>query len=138
VGTFSISEVADLMGVSTDTVRRWTAAGRLAATRDHHGRRVVEGPDLAEFARSMGERPDTVRAVRVSARNRMPGIVTNVIRDKVMAQVEIQSGRYRIVSLMSREAADELDLQPGVLAIASMKATNVVVEIPGTGRAGAP
>jgi molybdopterin-binding protein len=128
--TFSISEVADLIGVSTDTVRRWADAGKLTASRDRNGHRVVQGADLAAFARSMGEHPEVVRVVGASARNRLRGIVTNVIRDTVMAQVEIQAGQYRIVSLMSREAADQLGLEPGVLAIARVKSTDVVVEIP--------
>ena len=130
MSTFRISEVADLMGVSTDTVRRWTDGGRLSASRDHHGHRVVDGPALAEFARSMSENPESARIVGASARNRMRGIVTHVVRDTVMAQVEIQAGPHRIVSLMSREAADQLGLEPGVLAVATVKATNVVVEIP--------
>jgi molybdopterin-binding protein len=132
VSTFRISEVADLMGVSTDTVRRWTDGGRLTASRDSHGHRVVDGPALAEFARSMADHPETARVVSASARNRLRGIVTHVVRDTVMAQVEIQAGPHRIVSLMSREAADQLGLEPGVLAVATVKATNVVVEIPET------
>ena len=64
-----------------------------------------------------------------SARNRFPGIVTRVVKDTVMAQVEIQAGPHRVVSLMSREAADELGLHPGVMAVAAVKSTNVVVEI---------
>jgi molybdopterin-binding protein len=133
VSTFRISEVADLMGVSADTVRRWTDGGRLDATRDHHGHRVVEGRALAEFARSLAENPEPGHVVAASARNRLRGIVTNVLRDKVMAQVEMQAGPHRIVSLMSREAADELGLEPGVLALASVKSTNVVIEIPEPG-----
>lgn len=128
--TFRISEVADLMGVSSDTVRRWADSGRLPASRDAHGHRVVEGPALAAFARSLADQPDTARIVGASARNRLRGIVTHVVRDTVMAQVEIQAGPHRIVSLMSREAADELGLEPGVLAVASVKSTNVVIEIP--------
>jgi len=118
------------MGVSADTVRRWTDTGRLAATRDHQGHREVEGRALAEFTRSLAENPEPGNVVAASARNRLRGIVTNVIRDKVMAQVEMQAGPYRIVSLMSREAADELGLEPGVLALATVKSTNVVIEIP--------
>jgi molybdopterin-binding protein len=118
------------MGVSSDTVRRWADGGKLIASRDQNGHRVIEGPALAEFARSMAELPEAARVVSASARNRLRGIVTNVIRDTVMAQVEIQAGPHRIVSLMSREAADELGLEPGVLAVASVKSTNVVIEIP--------
>ncbi len=118
------------MGVSADTARRWTDGGRLPATRDQHGHRVVEGRELAAFARSLAETPEPGRVMAASARNRMRGIVTHVVRDKVMAKVEIQAGPHRIVSLMSREAADELGLEPGVLAVASVKSTNVVIEIP--------
>src|SRR5882757_2625392 len=118
------------MGVSADTARRWTDGGRLAATRDHQGHRVVEGQVLADFAVAMAENPEPGHVVAVSARNRLRGIVTNVIRDEVMAQVEMQAGPHRIVSLMSREAADKLGLEPGVLALARVKSTDVVIEIP--------
>ncbi|NUW45013.1 TOBE domain-containing protein [Nonomuraea rhodomycinica] len=127
--TFRISEAAALLGVSSDTVRRWVDAGRLAAERDEHGHRQVNGADLAAFARAqVGESESGNRS---SARNRFRGIVTEVIRDAVMAQVEIAAGPFRVVSLMSRQAADELGLQVGVVAIAVIKSTNVVVEIPG-------
>lgn len=118
------------MGVSTDTVRRWTDSGRLPATREANGHRTVEGADLASFARALAEDPDPGRTASTSARNSMRGIVTHVVRDTVMAQVEMQCGPYRIVSLMSREAADDLGLEPGVLAIAMVKSTNVIVELP--------
>lgn len=121
---FRISEVASLLDVSSDTVRRWVDSGRLAAERDEHGHRIVSGADLAAFVRSPAG-PDTVRS---SARNRLRGIVTDVVRDSVMAKVEIQAGPHRVVSLMSREAADDLGLEPGVVAIAVVKSTNVVVE----------
>jgi len=132
---FRIKEAADLLGVSDDTVRRWTDSGRLAATAES-GRLVVEGADLARLAEELAgqagqadsNRPRPV--VAESARNRFTGLVTKVTRDSVMAQVEIQAGPHRVVSLMSREAADELGLEPGVLAIASIKSTNVVVEVP--------
>ena len=118
-------QAAELLGVSDDTLRRWADSGRLPTGKDDAGRQVVEGADLAELARSLADEP----AVRgVSARNALPGIVTRVVRDAVMAQVELQAGPYRVVSLMSREAADELGLEVGVLATASVKATNVVVE----------
>ncbi|MGN9845927.1 TOBE domain-containing protein [Nonomuraea sp. H19] len=125
---FRISEAAALLGVSSDTVRRWVDAGRLAAERDEHGRRLVNGADLAAFARAQIEQVDGGRS---SARNRLRGIVTEVIKDAVMAQVEIAAGPYRVVSLMSRQAADELGLEPGVVADAVIKSTNVVVEVPG-------
>lgn len=129
---FRIREAAELLGVSDDTVRRWADAGRLP-TVDDGGRRAVEGAVLAKLAEelaSSSEGPRTRPVVGASARNRMTGLVTRVVRDTVMAQVEIQAGPFRIVSLMSREAADELGLEPGVLAVASVKATNVVVEVP--------
>ncbi|MGA5759708.1 TOBE domain-containing protein [Nonomuraea bangladeshensis] len=126
--TFRISEAAALLGVSSDTVRRWVDAGRLTAERDEHGHRQVNGVDLAAFARAQVEEVDGGRS---SARNRFRGIVTDVIRDAVMAQVEIAAGPFRVVSLMSRQAADELGLDPGVVAVAVIKSTNVVVEIPG-------
>jgi len=92
----------------------------------------VDGAALAMFALAQADAPVPGPAVQASARNRLRGIVTRVIKDGVMAQVELQAGPFRIVSLMSREAADELGLEPGVIAVASVKSTNVVVEIPGT------
>ena len=128
---YRIAEAAEVLGVSDDTVRRWVEAGRLPAEVDG-GRTVVAGPDLAALAETLAEHPDRerTRAAAVSARNRLAGIVTKVVKDKVMAQVELICGPYRMVSLMSAEAADELGLEPGVRAIASVKSTNVVVERP--------
>ncbi len=125
---FRVTEAAALLGVSDDTVRRWIDAGRLSAVRDGGGRWMVKGSDLAEFAREHANAPEVEGVALSSARNRMPGLVTRVLRDGVMAQVEIQAGPFRLVSLMSREAADELGLEPGVLAVATVKSTNVVVE----------
>jgi molybdopterin-binding protein len=129
---FRIREAAELLGVSDDTVRRWAEAGRLTTTTDPSGRQVVEGAVLARFVGELaaGEQQPARPVVSESARNRFQGLVTKVVRDTVMAQVEIQSGPHRIVSLMSREAADELGLEPGVLAVAAVKSTNVVVEVP--------
>ena len=129
--TYRIAEAADLLGVSDDTLRRWVDSGRLAATSEG-GRTVVEGRELAALAESLADDPDrdATRASAVSARNRLAGIVVKVRRDTVMAQVEMVCGPYRVVSLMSTDAADELGLEPGVRAIASVKSTNVVVERP--------
>lgn len=131
VTVYRIAEAAELLGVSDDTLRRWIEAGRLS-TLQHAGRAVVEGADLAALAESLADHPDreATRAAAVSARNRMTGIVTRVKKDTVMAQVETICGPYRMVSLMSAEAAEELGLAPGVRAIASVKSTNVVVERP--------
>lgn len=118
------------MGVSTDTVRRWTDSDRLPATREANGHRSVDGAALAAFARALSEDPEPGKVSVASARNRLRGIVTRVVRDTVMAQVEMQCGPYRVVSLMSREAADELGLEPGVLATAMVKSTSVIVELP--------
>ena len=131
VTTYRIAEAAELLGVSDDTVRRWIDAGRVPAeTAD--GRTTIAGRDLAALAESLADHPDRerTRAANVSARNRLHGIVTKVTLDVVMAQVEMICGPYRMVSLMSSEAAEELGLEPGVRAIASVKSTNVIVERP--------
>ncbi|MEI7057707.1 helix-turn-helix transcriptional regulator [Nocardioides sp. CCNWLW239] len=129
MATYRIAEAADLLGVSDDTVRRWIDAGRIEASTEN-GRAVIEGVALAELASELADAPDPDRAKAVSARNRMLGIVTRTTKDTVMAQVEMVCGPYRIVSLMSAEAATELGLEPGVSAVASIKSTNVVVERP--------
>ncbi len=127
-----ISECAELMGVSDDTVRRWVDQGRLPTVLGHNGRLAVEGTALAELAQDLAEAPAPRPIVGASARNRFRGIVTRVVRDTVMAQVEMQAGPFRVVSLMSREAADDLQLEVGVLAEASVKSTHVVIELPAT------
>jgi len=132
VPSYRIREAAQLLGVSDDTIRRWADAGRLPAGTEQ-GRLTIDGAALAEFARTQAEaadRPEVGTIGGASARNQLVGLVTRVLRDTVMAQVELQAGPFRIVSLMSREAADELALEPGSLAIASVKATNVVIEVP--------
>jgi molybdopterin-binding protein len=133
VPVFRIKEAAGLIGVSDDTLRRWADGGRIETTTDDSGRLAVEGVALARFACELaesGDRGDDRAVVAHSARNRFSGLVSRVVRDTVMAQVEIQSGPHRFVSLLSREAADELGLEPGVLAVAAIKATNVSIEIP--------
>ena len=127
VTVFRIGAAAELLGVSADTVRRWVDAGRLGAARDDHGHRVIEGTDLAGFVRAQAAEPEE-RSELSSARNRLRGIITAVVKDTLMAQVDIQAGPFRVVSLMSREAVDELDLQVGSVAVAVIKSTTVVVE----------
>jgi molybdopterin-binding protein len=130
---FRISEAAALLGVSDDTVRRWADQGRLALGRAANGMQVVEGTELVRLLADQpegGALADAFPLARASARNRFVGIVTAVHRDGVMAQVELRAGPFRVVSLMSREAADELGLEPGVLAAASAKATVVSIELP--------
>jgi molybdopterin-binding protein len=131
VPAYRMAQAAELLGVSDDTVRRWADCGRLSTGQDEGGRRVVEGEVLARFAQSLASEPEPGVIVSESARNRFAGIVTRVVKDKVMAHVEVQAGRHRLVSLMSREAADELGLAPGMMAVAAVKATNVVIELPG-------
>ena len=127
--TYKLGQAADLLGVSVDTVRRWADAGRLKVLRTSGGQRLVDGADLARFLREQGGTYEPGVIVGQSARNRFPGVVTRVVKDKVAAQVEIHAGPHRIVSLMTREAADELGLAPGVPAVAAVKATNVVIEL---------
>ena len=131
VTSYRIAEAAELLGVSDDTVRRWVDSGRVPAEQVE-GRTTIPGADLAVLAESLADHPDRdrTRASAVSARNRLTGIVTRVVRDTVMAQVEIQAGPFRVVSLMSREAADELGLEVGVRAVATIKATQVSVDVP--------
>jgi molybdopterin-binding protein len=127
---YRIAEAAALLGVSDDTVRRWADVGRLPVERDG-GRITVDGGVLAAFAQELATAPELGRPVAGSARNRFTGLVTRVVADGVMAQVDLQCGPFRVVSLMSREAAEELGLAPGVLAVASIKSTQVTVEVPG-------
>ena len=127
--TYRIAEAAALLGVSDDTVRRWIESSRLVARREGGGPAVIDGADLARVATQLREPPEP-GATPSSARNRLTGIVTRVVRDAVMAQVEIQAGPFRVVSLMSREAADELGLEVGVRAVATVKATQVSVDVP--------
>jgi molybdopterin-binding protein len=131
VSELRIGQAAELLGVSADTVRRWADEGRLPTRRTTGGQRIVDGAALAELAVEQAKAPEAGAIVGQSARNRFTGIVTRVVKDKVAAQVEIQAGPHRVVSMMTREAADELGLEPGALAVAAVKATNVVIEVPG-------
>jgi len=122
-----ISQVADLLRVSDDTVRRWIDAGRITATHPPSGRAVISGEEVARFVR---EQRALSTPAGTSARNQFEGIVTDVKIDGLMAQVELQAGAFRVVSLISAEAATELGLAAGVLAVASVKSTNVVIDLP--------
>jgi molybdopterin-binding protein len=130
VAAYKIGQAAELLGVSPDTMRRWADAGRVKVRRTEGGRRLIDGVDLARFAVEVADSQEPELIAAQSARNRFPGIVTRVIKDKVVAQVEVQAGQHRLVSLMTAEAVDELGLAPGVLAVAAVKATAVIVEIP--------
>ena len=124
-----ISDAAELLGVSDDTVRRMVDAGRLRATKDAGGRLSVTGADVAAVAQELAHPAPVGPVADESARNRMRGLVTRVLKDTVMAQVELQCGPFRIISLMSREAVDDLGLEVGSVAVASIKSTNVVIGV---------
>ena len=123
-----IKDAAALLGVSDDTVRRWIDSGSLTAQKDDAGRKVIAGEVLAEFAREHAAPPPDPLGVSSSARNRFVGLVTRVNADGVMAEVQMQCGPFTVVSLMSSESAAQLGLEPGKLAVAVVKATNVIVE----------
>ena len=126
---YRIAQAASLLGVSDDTVRRWIDSGRLSAS-SASGPTTIDGAELAAHAQEIATAPELGSPVAESARNRFTGLVTRVIKDSVMAQVDLQCGPFRVVSLMSAEAASELQLEPGVVAVASVKSTHVVVEVP--------
>lgn len=127
---YRISDAARLLGVSDDTVRRWIAADAVSVTEDDAGRQVISGADLAQRAQEVAVAPQDPSGVGSSARNRMVGLVTKIVSDTVMSQVEMQCGPHRIVSLMSTEAVRDLGLDIGSLAVAVVKATMVIVETP--------
>lgn len=133
VAKLRIGQAAEILDVSVETLRRWAAGGRLAVTRTAGGQRRVS---LAEVSRVLTERRAAGRGslrpiVAQSARNRFSGVVTRIERDRVAAVVEVQCGAHRLVSLMTAEAVDDLGLSIGAEAVCSIKATNVVVEVPG-------
>jgi molybdopterin-binding protein len=122
---------AEMLGVSVETLRRWEADGRIATTRTTGGQRLVA---LSEVTRLQAEQRRTAEArpiVAQSARNRFSGVVTRIERDRVAAVVEVLAGPHRLVSLMTAEAVDELGLAVGDEAVCVVKATNVIVEVPG-------
>ncbi len=123
---YRISEASQFLNVSDDTLRRWIDAGRLSASTDDSGRRVVDGVELARLAQDLAG--DISAPEHTSARNLFRGLVTRVLSDPVMSQVEVQCGPFRVVSLISTEAVRELGLEPGVVTTARVKATNVVLD----------
>src|ERR1700694_278107 len=129
--SYKIGEVAELLGISVDSVRRLADSGRLVTVRTAGGQRTVDGRQLARFMATTPSEAKPETTVGRSARNHFPGIVTRVVKDRVMAQVEMQAGPHRIGSLFFRARARELGLVPGVRAVAVVKATNVIVELPG-------
>ena len=131
MGQIRIRDAAALLGVSDDTVRRWIDDGALTAVADDAGRKVIDGAELAAYARRhAGSPPPDPLDIGSSARNRFVGLVTEVTSDPVMSQVEMQCGPFTVVSLMSTDAVRELDLKPGSVAVAVVKATTVIVETP--------
>ncbi|MFI7099350.1 molybdopterin-binding protein [Streptomyces sp. NPDC050161] len=130
--TYSIGRAAALLGVSPETVRRWADRGQLRMERDGTGNRVIDGVSLAAFAKGRAAGAHAEQGeVRTSVRNAFAGIVTAVTLDDVLAQIEVQSGPHRLVSLVSREAAEELGIEVGVRVTARVKATQVYVDLPG-------
>lgn len=127
---FRIGEAAVLLGVSADTVRRWADQNRLRTTRTEGGQRLVDGIDLAKIAAERSQPHEFEELLGRSARNRFVGIITAVKKGDVVSQVEIQAGPHRVVSLLTSEAVDDLGLEPGKLALAIVKSTNVVIEVP--------
>lgn len=123
---YRIKEAAGLLNVSDDTMRRWIDTGRITASADDAGRQIVDGIDLAHLAQELAG--ETTHPERTSARNEFRGLVTKVISDPVMSQVDLQCGPFRVVALVSTEAVEELGLAPGVVTTARVKATNVVLE----------
>ena len=128
---FRIAEAAHILGVSDDTVRRWIGAGHLPLAHNGSGRKAVDGEALAAFARNHAHpTTDPTRQASNSVSNRFVGLVTNIVADTVMTQVEIQCGQHRVVSLMTTEAAQELKLVPGCVAVALVKSTQVIIQTP--------
>ncbi len=125
-----IGRAADLLGVSADTVRRLVDKGDVAGERSASGQRTVDGVDLARYLTEHAEAPEMNRVAQRSARNSFTGLITKVTVDGLVAQVELQAGAHRIVSLLTSEAVVDLGLTPGMVATASVKATSVVIEAP--------
>ena len=126
-GDYRIGEAAAALGVRVETLRRWERDGKLRMSRTSGGQRVVAAD---EVARLLAERSSRTPIAQASQRNRFPGVITEVKRDKLAATVEIQAGPHRILAFITREAVDQMKLKPGMAAVAAVKATNVTVELP--------
>lgn len=127
--SYTIGQAARLLGVSPDTARRWADAGRVTTHRDEAGRRLIDGRDLAAFSVELAQQGEgEAEASRTTVRNAFPGIVTAIKLGDVAAQVEIQAGPHRLVSLVTREAVEELGLEVGAEAVARVKSTNVHID----------
>lgn len=123
---YRIGEAAEMLGVRVETLRRWEREGKLSTQRTSGGQRLVSA---AEIARLLSEHRRRTKVTAGSVRNRMPGVVTEVTADKVAATVEMLAGPHRLLSLITREAVDEMGLKPGVRVVATVKATNLMVEV---------
>ncbi|UZX04862.1 helix-turn-helix domain-containing protein [Arthrobacter sp. CDRTa11] len=130
MSSIRVAEAARFLGVSDDTIRRWMENGSLTPVKDAAGRLSVDGLELAHHAQKLAQLPDEPHRTGSSARNRFVGLVTGITMDTVMAQVELQCGPFRVVSLMSSEAVRELGLELGSVATAVVKATTVIIETP--------
>jgi molybdopterin-binding protein len=123
---YRIGEAAAMLGVRVETLRRWEREGKLTTTRTAGGQRLVPASEVARLLSNRRERP---RVTSASVRNRFPGVVTEVKRDRLAATVEILAGPHRVLAFVTREAVDEMGLEPGMRAVATVKATNVMVEV---------
>lgn len=123
---YRIGEAAGLLSVRVETLRRWEREGKLTTTRTAGGQRLVPASEVARLLSNRRERP---RVTSASVRNRFPGVVTEVKRDRLAATVEILAGPHRVLAFVTREAVDEMGLEPGMRAVATVKATNVMVEV---------
>lgn len=123
---YRIGEAAEMLGVRVETLRRWEREGMLTTKRTSGGQRLVPA---TEVARLLGERHARTKVTAGSVRNRLPGVVTEIKRDKLAATVEILAGPHRILAFITREAVDEMGLKPGMHAVATVKATNVMVQV---------
>ena len=128
-----IGQAAELLGVSVETIRRWGADGRLTMIRSGGGQRLVAIADVSRLLAERRRAATDPTIVAQSARNRFAGVVTAIKRDDIVAQVEVMAGPHRLVSLMTAEAVDELNLKVGDRAVCVVKATQVIVEVPSAG-----